>query len=127
MPSVQVLLVEDDLRVREVLAAYLEVDGYTVALASDGQEGYDLAMAEPPALIVTDIMMPRMDGVTMVRRLRQTPQHRATPVLLISGHSDPPVDPELRTGPLLYIAKPVTLGGFLGALRKLLRTAEEPG
>ena len=119
--SLKVLLVEDDLRVREVLAAYLAVDGNEVTLAADGVEGLDLARSERPDFIVTDIMMPRMDGLAMVRTMRQDTGLRQIPVLLISGHSDPPVADELAGGPLGYIAKPVTLGGFLAAVHRLIK------
>ncbi len=119
MARLRVLLVEDDLRVREVLAAYLRVDDFDVVEASDGVEGLELARSEQPGLIVTDIMMPRLDGLSMVRQLRCDPALRDIPVLLVSGHAEPPTDLDLRAGPLAYLAKPVTLGGFLAAVRKL--------
>lgn len=123
MPGLRVLLVEDDVRVREVLAAYLDVDGFEVVEAADGVEGLESTRTQAPDLIVTDIMMPRMDGLTMVRQLRADEALRHIPVLLISGHSDPPDEVDLEAGPLAYIPKPVTLGGFLSAIRRLLAKA----
>lgn len=121
------LLVEDDVRVREVLAAYLAVDGFDVSIASDGVEGLTKALEDVPDLIVTDIMMPRKDGIAMVKEMRADERLNKVPVLFISGHSDPPDGEELRSGPMAYVAKPVTLGGFLTAVRKLMRTASQHG
>lgn len=107
---------------REVLAAYLTVDGWIVTEAVDGQLGLEAAAVHRPDLIVTDIMMPNLDGLSMVRRLREDAMLRHIPVLLVSGHPAPELDFE-PGGPVTYIAKPVTLGTFLRAIRELLATS----
>ncbi len=122
MSGRRVLLVEDDLRVREVLSAYLAVDGWEVTEAVDGVDGLAAAQATHPDLIVTDMMMPNLDGLSMVRQLRQDDGLRRVPVLLISGHPEPDLDFG-PGGAVSYIAKPVKLGSFLRAIRELLATS----
>lgn len=72
-----ILVVEDDRQIRRVVEGYLTQNGYRVLGASDGEEGLLLAIREKPALLVLDLMLPRMDGWEITRRLR--------------GHSDPTV------------------------------------
>ncbi|MBI2302114.1 MAG: response regulator [Armatimonadetes bacterium] len=115
----RVLLIEDNERVREVFAAYLEHDGWAVALATDGLEGLDAALADPPDLIVTDIMMPRLDGLEMLRRMRAEPALLEVPVLVVSAQGGLLNDLERLPGRLRYLTKPVSLSGFLGAVRQL--------
>jgi PAS domain S-box-containing protein len=85
--SERLLLVEDDPSVREVLAEYLENQGYTVLSADDGEEGLEVARREGCAvdLVLTDVVMPRMNGVELARLLRDEFPH--IKVLLISGHT----------------------------------------
>lgn len=113
------LLVEDDERVREVFAAYLETDGWTVAHAADGVEALAKFAAVHPDLLVTDIMMPRMDGTTMLRLLRQDPANAELPVLVISGHANPSQELNGIPGPMAFLSKPTSLGGFMRAVHRL--------
>jgi CheY-like chemotaxis protein len=117
------LLVEDDEAVRQVLSAFLQIDGIGVIEAVDGMDGLERACADCPDLVVTDIMMPRMDGITLLHRLREHDASRSVPVLLISGHSDPPVPIESTIGPVGFVNKPVSLGNFLAEVKRLLAAA----
>lgn len=119
MSGRRVLLVEDDLRVREVLAAYLAVDGWAVTEAVDGEDGLRAARQSTPDLVVTDVMMPRLCGTEMVLALREDELLRRIPVLVISGHPEPEIDYG-EGAPVAFISKPVTLGSFLRAVRELL-------
>ena len=119
MSGRRVLLVEDDLRVREVLAAYLAVDGWAVFEAVDGEAGLAAAHETRPDLIVTDIMMPKLDGLQMITRLREDDILRTVPVLVISGHPEPDLTVFRDGGEVAYVSKPVTLGTFLRAIRDL--------
>lgn len=118
------LLVEDDERVREVFAAYLETDGWTVEHAGDGLEALTSFAASRPHLIVTDIMMPRMDGATMLRLLRQDPANAEIPVLVVSGHANPGHELHGIPGPMTFLSKPTSLGGFMRAVRRLAPAAQ---
>lgn len=80
----KVLVVDDDAHIVEVIAEFLEDDGLTVLTARNGQEALTIALREHPRLVLTDIMMPRMGGVELCRRLREEPGTRDTAVLLMS-------------------------------------------
>ena len=88
-----ILLVDDDEAVREVTAAILEDLGYSVIEAEDGAQGLDRATSTPVDLVITDQNMPNMDGLTLVRSLRELTrkvQERrpGMPVLLVTGYAD---------------------------------------
>lgn len=79
----RVLFVEDEPDVALVAATVLEDAGYHVTLASDGKAGLDIALQEQPELVVTDFMMPRLNGLEMIRRLRESGFVR--PIILTSA------------------------------------------
>ena len=82
----KILIVDDDRDARELFTFVLEDAGVTVALAEDGVTGLRAALERQPDLVLTDIAMPRMDGINMVRRLREQECTRAIPVVAITGH-----------------------------------------
>lgn len=120
-----VLLVDDEPGVRQVLQAFLELEGLHVIEASDGEEALRLALSTAVDLVVTDIMMPRMDGVRLLRELRS---HFGAelPVVVISGHHDARLPADLIDGRTRFLTKPVTLNGFCGLVRELLVTSQRP-
>src|SRR5215469_7957901 len=69
----RVLVVDDSATIRAVLGRMLEVDGYEVARAADGESALDMARAEPPAMIFLDIVLPGMNGFAVLRALRHDP------------------------------------------------------
>lgn len=81
-----VLIVDDDRDARELFSFVLEAAGATVAVAEDGESGLRAALARTPDLVVTDIAMPRMDGIHMIRRLREEEPTRNVPVVAVTGH-----------------------------------------
>jgi two-component system alkaline phosphatase synthesis response regulator PhoP len=87
----RVLIVEDSPSVRTLYRAALEICNYTVLEEADGVAGLDAAMRQRPDLMVVDMVMPRMDGLTMIERLREAERlagRTAIPVLLISALHD---------------------------------------
>ncbi len=80
-----VLVVDDDPVIVDLLRVNFEMEGYKVISAGDGEEGLALARQEHPDVIVLDVMMPRLDGLGMARRLREDPDGRSTPILLLSA------------------------------------------
>ena len=78
-----VLVVDDEQLIRDVLADVLLDEGFRVLCAEDGQAALDLAETEHPDLVVSDVHMPRMDGITLVESLRE--RGRTVPVILISA------------------------------------------
>ena len=79
-----ILVVEDDESIMEILKYNLEREGYNVLCRSDGREGLDAALAQPPDLVVLDLMLPGIDGVEICRQLRQSPGVKTKPILMLS-------------------------------------------
>lgn len=83
-PSKRILVVDDSITVREVERQLLSTHGYEVAVAVDGMEGWNIARAQPFDLIVTDVDMPRMNGLELVRLIRNHPGLKDIPVVIVS-------------------------------------------
>jgi CheY-like chemotaxis protein len=116
--SVNLLLVEDDVNVAKLYRLLLESRGYTVRHASDGIEGLDAARGERPDLILLDVMMPRMNGITFLQALRDDSTLGAVPVVVLSNFREPRlVERAMALGALEYMVKaqtrPETLVGAI--------------
>lgn len=83
----KVLLVEDDINLREIYAARLSAEGYELVTASDGEEALSKAVSEKPNLIVLDVMMPKISGFDVLDILRSTPETETTKVIMLSALS----------------------------------------
>jgi CheY-like chemotaxis protein len=116
------LVVEDIPDILTLLKATLEFKGYRVVTARDGQEALEIIEHERPTVIVTDILMPRMDGFNLVHRLRLSPQTRDIPVIFLSATYVAPEDKAfaLSLGVTRFIEKPVNFEEFLPAVSDLL-------
>src|SRR5437870_13357138 len=102
-----VLVVEDEGKLARAIALYLRPRGYEVRTAANGAEALDRVAEHRPDVIVSDIMMPVMDGYTLCRRLREDPSSRAIPFLFLTAKDD---DRDrvhgLKVGADDYLAKP---------------------
>ncbi len=121
-----ILIVEDDTTLRQTLALNLRAEGYRVEEAEDGQAGLAAARRDSPDLVVLDVMLPELDGLTVCRILRRESQ---MPIILLTARgteSDKIVG--LETGADDYVVKPFSLGEFLARVRAALRrgAAERP-
>jgi two-component system response regulator MprA len=116
----RVLVVDDEPAVRDALRVSLEFDGYRVSVASDGADGLEQIGQDRPDLVVLDVMMPRMDGLTACRRLRAFDP--AMPVLILTAR-DAVGDrvTGLDAGADDYLVKPFELDELLARIRALLR------
>jgi CheY-like chemotaxis protein len=118
-----ILVVDDD---ADLLAGYafaIETRGYRVLLAQSGHQALALARAQSPDVLVTDIVMPVMDGFELIGRLRAELGDRAPPAIVCSGF-DITEEEAVRRGAQLFLPKPADLETLLGAIRSLLgRTA----
>jgi CheY-like chemotaxis protein len=121
------LVVEDIPDILTLLKATLEFKGYHVITARDGQEALETLEQERPAVIVTDILMPRMDGFNLVHRLRLNSQTRDIPVIFLSATYVAPEDKAfaLSLGVTRFIEKPVNFEEFLPAVSDLLNHHEK--
>ena len=102
----KVLIVEDEVHARSGLTELIESWGYRAECAADGLEGLEKVVAWAPAIVVTDLKMPRMDGMEMLNRMRELPQ-RVTVVMLTAQGSIESAVEAMRMGAYDYIPKPV--------------------
>ena len=118
----RILVVDDDRAVRESLRRSLEFNGYKVELASDGAQALEAIIASRPDAMVLDVMMPRLDGLEVARRLRSTGDD--LPILVLTAR-DTVSDrvSGLDAGADDYLPKPFALEELLARLRALLRRA----
>lgn len=117
-----ILIIEDDLPIQRMFKQFLESFGYTIVCADDGREGLRLLNEQRPDLVITDIMMPEMDGLEVIQQIHK---HQAgLPVIAISGGMrDMPINflPHARAfGAAKVFEKPVPLAALMAAVQELL-------
>lgn len=120
----RILVVDDDPNVAEVVSRYLEVAGYRVETVSDGAVGLDRALADPPMLVILDLMLPGMDGLEVCRRLRTA---SPTPVIMLTAkgsESDRVIGLELGADD--YVSKPFSAKELTARVKAVLRRASGP-
>ncbi len=114
----RILLVDDEPLVREELGALLQDEGYEVITGSDGEEGIALFRKEAPDLVITDVRMPRRDGLSLAVIIKQ--EDPSVPVTVITGHGTESMAIEaLRAGVTDFIKKPVRLDDLSAALARM--------
>jgi CheY-like chemotaxis protein len=113
----RILVAEDEADIRELLRLALTAAGYEIETAADGGAAWELAAARPPDLVVTDLRMPAMDGLELIRALRSQPALSRTPVILFTAYvsSDPRVAEAGQLGGVEVVTK-----GSLAELRRVV-------
>lgn len=119
-----ILIVEDDETLLQTLAYNLDKEGYTTYVAGNGVAGLDMARAHLPDLVVLDVMLPELDGLSVCRILRREME---IPIIMLTARSSE-VDKiiGLDSGADDYITKPFSLGEFLARVRAALRRQPKP-
>ena len=117
-----VLIVEDVPNVLELLEVTLRFKGYAVITARNGEEALEVIARQKPALIVTDILMPKMDGYAFVQKLRLSPDTRSIPVVFLSATYVTPEDKDfaLSLGAARFMEKPIDTEDFLLTVAELV-------
>ncbi len=117
-----ILIVEDIHAIRELIAVQLKLRGYTVITARDGQEALDLIAKEKPAVIISDILMPRVDGFALAHKIRTNPQTAGIPLILLSATYVSAEDERfaLGVGAMRFLPKPVESDDLLVAVADAL-------
>lgn len=120
----RILVVEDEHKIGSSIKRGLEQEGYAVDLAYDGEEGYDLASGEDYSVIVLDLMLPKMDGMQVCRKLRAEGKH--TPILILTarGEINDRVD-GLNAGADDYLVKPFAFAELVARIKALSRRPKE--
>lgn len=113
-----ILLVEDEPGLAKLMTFLLEDEGFEVIVATNGREGLKLLAQQPPELIITDYMMPEMNGAEMIRSIRADAAYDAIPILLMSAA----LPPDLVRQSLAdrFLAKGANLDAILEAVNALL-------
>jgi DNA-binding response OmpR family regulator len=115
-----VLLVEDDPAVRESIGKALRRSGYTCLVASDPRQALELLRSRRPALVVTDIRMPEIDGLSFLGTLRADPALAQVPAIVLSGHVGPGIPEQVAGLSARLLRKPVDLSELLAEIRELI-------
>lgn len=121
----RILVVDDDPSIRSLVAEVLEDEGFTVDLASNGAEALALLEGSLPSVIVTDLMMPVMDGWEFVRTCRQDTGLSGVPIVVMSAAHGLP-DHAKHLGVRACLAKPFDLDVLVGAVDRLTRPQSSP-
>jgi CheY-like chemotaxis protein len=120
-----ILIVDDDPVMQRVLRHYLERLEYRTISAQNGREAVELATRERPQLIVLDVMMPEMGGLTALRNLKELDATKDIPVIVVTVQAAPLTQLEAESsGAALFITKPFSPAQLLGEIRRLLPTEE---
>lgn len=121
--EVRVLFVEDDSDVAEMYRLKLELDGYTVTRAADGEEGLKLAREIHPDLVFLDIRLPRMDGFQVLEQMRADDELLHIPVIILSNYGESElVERGMKLGALEYLIKAETSpAGLSGGVQSWIK------
>ncbi|MGE5374622.1 MAG: response regulator [Bacteroidota bacterium] len=122
-----ILIVEDVPNVLELLEVTLRFKGYAVLTAHNGEEALEVIARQKPVLIITDILMPRLDGYALVQKLRLNPETRSIPVIFLSATYVTPEDKDfaLSLGAARFMEKPIDTEDFLLTVAELV-TQQQP-
>jgi DNA-binding response OmpR family regulator len=122
----KVLIIEDELTLANNLADKLRGEGYNVMTAPDGEDGLDKVRSERPDLIVLDIMLPGLDGLSLCRIVRRDTATSHIPIIMLTARGTE-VDKivGLESGADDYLVKPVALGEFLARVRAVMRRSRK--
>ena len=121
-PSPKILVVDDEADLVSVLRFGLEVEGFEVISASDGEQGLSLAREVQPALVLLDLMLPKLDGYKVCRALKFDERYRTMPIFILSARSgDEDRRLALEMGADAFITKPYEMKGLVARIRARLQ------
>ena len=117
----KVLVVDDDPHVLKLLRVNFELEGYDVITATNGEEALDMVGRDTPDVVVCDVMMPGIDGLEVVRRLRAHPDTAALPLVVVSAKAQrADVRAGLKLGADEYVTKPFDPAELIATVQRLL-------
>ncbi len=120
-----VITVDDSMSIRETVKMTLQSAGYQVLTAEDGTRGLSVCLTQKADLVITDLNMPNMDGITLIARLRELPAYKFTPILMLTTESqeDKKVAGK-KAGATGWIIKPFDPAGFIAVVKKVCPIGE---
>ena len=120
----KVLLADDSRSIRAMVTQTLREAGHEVFEAENGEKGVEVARSQPLDLVLTDLNMPVMDGLELTRRVREIPEHRRTPVLLVTTESQLSKKEQAKSaGATGWVVKPIPPQRLLEVVSKVLEKA----
>jgi DNA-binding response OmpR family regulator len=127
-PKPRVLIIDDDSSVRHFIRLLFEHDGFDVSIADQGSDGVQLALKNPPQIIILDIMMEGLNGFEVCKILRAESTMEHTAIIIISGKSyQPDIDKAMELGADAYFVKPYSPDELLkSALHHMHERARQP-
>jgi len=118
--SKTIIAVDDSMSIRETVKMTLQTVGYKVLTAEDGARGLQACQQVKADLVITDLNMPNVDGITLITQLRALPQYRFTPILMLTTESnDEKKNAGKRAGATGWIVKPFDPARFLAVVQKV--------
>ena len=117
----RVLIVDDEPDIRQTLSAYLVKKGFAMDTANNGKEALDAIRRKKPDLIILDVMMPKMDGFTLLKRLKASSAHSGIPVIMLTKRSEPKnLDKGISLNADFYLPKPFTLDNIMRFIKLVI-------
>lgn len=122
----KILVTDDEVPVVQIIRTNLELEGYEVVTAHDGEEALRKVAEESPNLIILDVMMPKMDGWEVLSNLKGSPRTQDIPVIMLTALSQmEDMDRGARLGNDCYLTKPFEPLELIAMVKRLLQAAEE--
>ena len=124
----RILLVDDEPSIVKMVGKRLEIEGFDVLIAMDGQDGLSKAQTERPDLIVLDLMLPKLNGYEVCTMLKQDARYQKIPVVLFTAKAQEKDEKlGMECGANAYVRKPFRAQELLEKIRALLATVQQPG
>ena len=125
--GIKIVAADDERDIRTILKRGLATEGHTVILATNGQEALEKIRSEKPDLVILDIMMPKMDGIEALQKIKNDPRTKDLPVIMLTGKSE---DEDLlkgyKFGADYYITKPFKIRTLLSGIRMMIQPPSGP-
>ncbi|MCB1787797.1 MAG: response regulator [Chromatiaceae bacterium] len=119
--AASILAVDDSASMRQMVSFTLKGAGFDVVEAADGVQALNIARTRPVNLVITDVNMPNMDGISLIRELRALPSYKFTPLLMLTTESSPEKKQEGKAaGATGWIVKPFNPEQLLSTVKKVL-------
>ncbi|ADR19674.1 response regulator transcription factor [Calditerrivibrio nitroreducens] len=117
----KVLLADDELRLRKVVVLHLKKAGFDVIEASNGKQAVELAKIHNPEIIVLDVMMPEMDGITACKEFRKSPEFAKTPIIMLTAKAtSDDIEVGKSAGASEYLTKPFSPKELIEKIQELM-------
>ena len=123
----QIMVADDDAHIRAALKLRLEREAYRVRLARDGAEALEMSLPDPPDLIILELVLPKIDGLQVLRRLKSNRLTRDIPVIILTARPTSAFrDRSYALGATDFLSKPVSLRKLVAQIRALLTKSQTP-